>query len=163
MFVISVCLILGLIACYQFSLPYFKARKKISEVSLTGFSSIDFSNKVLIYYGLGFILSFGLLIFFVLDIATFGNRDSGIGVSLLLTLALLGKMLAARVFHRFYYSQESVIYIDKMYRIKSIKGVLPIKRSMNKIRLSFYDGTSITFPPRLGKELLAIIELSKKK
>ena len=163
MFVIGMCCVLSVVAFYQFSAPYFKARKKLSEVGIANFSCVDLSNKVLIYYVLGLLASICFLVFCSLNTSTFENWEGGIGVTILLAVALLGKILASRVFHRFYYSKDNMIYIDKMYRLKSVKDVLPIKRSMNKVRLSFYDGTSITFPPRLGKELLSVLEENKKK
>ena len=163
MFVIGLCCILSVVAFYQFSVPYFKAKKKLSEVDITSFSCIDLSNNVLVYYILGMLLSIGFLVFSVLNSSTFENWEGGVGISVLLMVSLVAKILASRVFHRFYYSKDTMIYIDKVYRLKSVKSVLPIKRSLNKVKLSFFDGSSITFPPKLGKQLLDILEMNKKK
>ncbi|MDD6467623.1 MAG: hypothetical protein PUF50_05535 [Erysipelotrichaceae bacterium] len=158
------CTAFGLFAFQQFSKPYFETRKKFKDMSEgRNLTCIDRSQKMVAFYVTGIVISAVVLVYSVLNWNTLEWAEIGLSAGSLLILILTSKVLATSVFHKIYYDEESIIYIDQIYRIKGIKNITPVKRSYFKVELNLYNGRTIYIPKKIGIEIQKILNHNKKK
>ena len=161
----ALCTAFGIFLCVSFSKAYFLSKKKLKELTEEGyqFSCVDTSRTMLTVYVVAIVGALTLLIYSFININTFELWETGISTGSLITFMAIGKLLSSSVFHKFYYDDEVVLYIDKVYRWRGIKNVVGAKRSFFKSALNLYNGQSITIPKKMGFHLEQMLAEQKKK
>lgn len=151
MITILICSVFSIFAFYQFSRPFFLTLKAKKEWDASeSFTVIDQSKRRIAIYAVIIVAAVACLIVSLYMASSWELWEAGVSVGILMTLTGISKLLATTVFHKIYYNDVHFIYINEMYRIKSYKGIQPVKRSRGRYQLLLYNGKSIELPRHLA-------------
>lgn len=161
----ALCTAFGVFLCWQFSKAYFLGKKKHKELLADGykFEVVDTSRLMMSVYLAAIVVAVCLFVYSIVNIDTFELWETGISTGSLVTCMAIGKMLSSSVFHKFYYDDDVVLYINQVYRWKGIKSITTAKRSLFKSSMNLYNGKSVTIPKKIGMHIDQMMAEKKKK
>ena len=161
----ALCTAFGLFLCWQFSKAYFLAKKKHKELIEEGykFEVVNTSQTMTAIYLFAIVVAMALLVYSFVNMDTFELWETGVSTGSLVTCMAIGKLLSTSVFHKFYYNDEVLLYINQVYRWKSIKSITNAKRSLFKSAMHLFSGKAVTIPRKVALHMNQMMVEMKKK
>lgn len=161
----ALCTAFGMFLCWQFSKAYFLGKKKHKELVEDGhqFKVVNASGAMMAVYSVTIAVALSLLAYSAINMGKFEWWETGMSTGSLVTFMAIGKMLSSSVFHKFYYDDEVVLYINQVYRWKGIKNITNAKRTIFKSAMYLYNGKAVTIPRKIGLHINTMMAEMKKK